>query len=64
MPVPPAPDVIEVSSTRVACDGGNGPAGHPRVWLQIDPEKGWVECGYRSIRVLDPDALRAFAHAG
>ena len=26
--------------------------------------RGWVECGYRSIRVLDPDALRAFAHAG
>ena len=23
-----------------------GGAGHPRVWLQIDPDKGWVECGY------------------
>jgi uncharacterized Zn-finger protein len=57
MPVPPAPEVIEVSSTRVACDGGNGPAGHPRVWLQIDPEKGWVECGYCDRRyVLKPGA--------
>jgi uncharacterized Zn-finger protein len=57
MPVPPAPEVIEVTSTRVACDGGNGPAGHPRVWLQIDPEKGWVECGYCDRRfVLKPGA--------
>ena len=45
MPVP-APEVIEVTSSRVACDGGGGAAGHPRVWLQIDPDKGFVECGY------------------
>jgi uncharacterized Zn-finger protein len=44
MPVP-EPEVIEVTRSRIACDG-NGPGGHPRVWLQIDPEKGWVECGY------------------
>jgi uncharacterized Zn-finger protein len=42
----PAPEVIEVDRTRVACDGGGGALGHPRVWLQIDPETGWVECGY------------------
>ena len=39
MPPTPAPEVIEVASTRVACDGGDGAAGHPRVWLQIDPER-------------------------
>jgi uncharacterized Zn-finger protein len=42
----PAPEVVEVTSTRIACDGGDGAAGHPRVWLQIDPSKGYVECGY------------------
>lgn len=45
MPVPP-PEEIEVTKTRIACDGGVGALGHPRVWLQIDPEVGYVECGY------------------
>jgi uncharacterized Zn-finger protein len=44
MPLAP-PETIEVTSTRVACDGG-GPLGHPRVWLEIDPKTGFVECGY------------------
>lgn len=53
----PAPEIIEVTSSRVACDGGGGPGGHPRVWLQIDPEKGHVECGYCDRRyVLKPGA--------
>jgi len=39
-----APEVIEVESYRIACDGGEG--GHPRVWLQIPTETGWVECPY------------------
>ncbi len=43
---PPPPEVIEVTTTRVACDGGGGSLGHPRVWLQIDPETRSVECGY------------------
>jgi uncharacterized Zn-finger protein len=42
----PAPEVVEVTSTRIACDGGGAADGHPRVWLQIDPTKGYVECGY------------------
>jgi uncharacterized Zn-finger protein len=59
MPLPPEPEVIEVSSTRIACDGG-GEAGHPRVWLQIDPDKGWVECGYCDKRyVLKPGSAAA-----
>lgn len=45
MPVP-EPEVIEVTKTRIACDGTGGSGGHPRVWLQIDPDKGFVECGY------------------
>lgn len=38
------PEVETVTTTRIACDGGT--LGHPRVWLQIDPAIGWVECGY------------------
>ncbi|SFP79919.1 Uncharacterized conserved protein, contains Zn-finger domain [Tranquillimonas alkanivorans] len=41
-----APEVEVVTSTRVACDGGEGALGHPRVWLQIPEDRGWVECGY------------------
>jgi uncharacterized Zn-finger protein len=41
-----APETEIVTSRRVACDGGEGALGHPRVWLSIPPDKGWVECGY------------------
>ncbi len=30
------PETIHVDSRTVACDGGDGPLGHPRVWLHID----------------------------
>ena len=40
-----APETEEVTTRRIACDGGGGALGHPRVWLQIGDE-GWVECGY------------------
>jgi len=39
-----APEVEEVTTTRIACDGGTG--GHPRVWLTIPADTGFVECGY------------------
>jgi len=40
------PEIVEVEETRVCCDGGEGPLGHPRVWLTIPPEKGHVDCPY------------------
>ena len=40
------PETEIVTTERVACDGGGGALGHPRVWLAIPAEKGWVECGY------------------
>ena len=42
----PPPETETVTTMRVACDGGEGALGHPRVWLSIDPKTGWVECGY------------------
>ena len=44
----PPPELLRVTTPRVACDGAGeiAPAlGHPRVWLQID-ETGYVDCGY------------------
>jgi len=40
------PETETVTKTRIACDGGIGALGHPRVWLSIDPKQGFVECPY------------------
>ncbi|MGV6849638.1 MAG: zinc-finger domain-containing protein [Marinibacterium sp.] len=45
MPIDP-PETKIVETTRVACDGGEGALGHPRVWLHIPEDRGWVECPY------------------
>ena len=47
----PAPETIRTPKTRIACDGtGDGLAdaalGHPRVWLEIDTDEGFADCGY------------------
>jgi len=42
-------ETIEVITTEVACDGGNGPLGHPRVYLHIDHDDGdKITCPYCS----------------
>jgi uncharacterized Zn-finger protein len=52
----PAPEVIEVRSGRIACDGVGGALGHPRVWLEMG-EAAFVECPYCDRRfVLARDA--------
>lgn len=40
-----APETIEVDSEIVACDGGGGALGHPRVYLNMHG-RGFIECGY------------------
>ena len=51
----PPPETEIVTTRRISCDGGEGALGHPRVWLTIDDDTGWVECGYCDKRfVLDP----------
>ncbi|MGK2286938.1 zinc-finger domain-containing protein [Pedomonas sp. V897] len=42
---PPPPEVIYIDTPQVACDGGEGPLGHPRVYLKVGAS-GKVECGY------------------
>jgi len=57
MPVE-APEVIEVDDTRVACDGGGGALGHPKVYLEMG-EEDFVECPYCDRRfVLRPGARK------
>ncbi len=53
----PAPETVTVTKRRVACDGDDAAGmGHPRVWLAISPETGFVDCGYCDKRfVMDPD---------
>ncbi len=40
-------EVIYVSTDAVACDGGGGALGHPRVFLNLSAE-GKIECPYCS----------------
>lgn len=41
-----AAGTIEAHDRSVACDGGDGPLGHPRVWLRIEDRE--VICPYCS----------------
>lgn len=54
-----APEVIEVTTRRVSCDGGGGALGHPRVYYTIGDED-FVVCGYcdRRYVYVDPDKPR------
>ena len=55
-------ETIEVDSPKVACDGGKGPLGHPRVYLNMG-DKGRVECPYCSrVYVLKADAKVSGGH--
>ena len=54
---PPLAETITVSDTTVACDGGGGALGHPRVFLTL--VDGRVVCPYCSrIFVLAPEPTR------
>ncbi len=44
MTIPP-PETEKVTTRTVSCDGGEGPLGHPRVFLNMGDD-GKVECPY------------------
>ena len=52
-------EVIETDDMIAACNGGGGPMGHPRVYLNLAPT-GHHECPYCSRQFVN----RALAHAG
>ena len=41
-------ETIHVAKTEIACDGGGGALGHPKVYLHIDHVQGRIICGYCS----------------
>jgi len=54
-------ETIHVNDRTVACDGGDGPLGHPRVFLRIVDDS--VVCPYCSrLYVLNPGAGHASGH--
>ena len=53
MPVE-APEIVEVTTSRVACDGGGGALGHPKVYLEMGDEN-FVECPYCDKRFVLKD---------
>ena len=56
------PEIIEVEDTVVACNGGGGALGHPRVFLNLETD-GFVDCPYCDRRfVLKAGAAKAGGH--
>ena len=44
-------ETIHVTEALIACDGGGGPLGHPRVWLTLGTD-GEIICPYSSLRYV------------
>jgi uncharacterized Zn-finger protein len=38
-------EIVTTTENRVACDGGDGPLGHPRVYLSL-VDKTAIDCPY------------------
>ncbi|MBV8704139.1 MAG: zinc-finger domain-containing protein [Acetobacteraceae bacterium] len=59
--IPTPTETIHVAERVVACDGGGGPLGHPRVFLRIEDQS--VVCPYCSrLFVLEEGAGHAAGH--
>ncbi len=59
IPYADPPEVIQVRSRRISCEGVGGALGHPRVYLEMG-EADFVECPYCDRRfVLAPHASGA-----
>jgi len=56
-------ETIEIDEMVAACNGGGGPLGHPRVYLNLAPA-GHVECPYCSRRFVNRRAAAADPHIG
>jgi uncharacterized Zn-finger protein len=50
-----------VTQTRVACNGGGGPSGHPKVYLNLGAE-GHVDCPYCGKRFVLKEGAASHAH--
>jgi len=60
--MPEPVETIKTTTSAVSCDGGGGALGHPRIYLQIKPQVGHIDCPYCGRRyVLDAAAAKASA---
>jgi len=58
----PKDDVVMVSQTRIACDGGGGALGHPKTYLDMGSDTQ-VRCKYcDKVFKLDPNAKQSGHH--
>jgi len=56
------PEIIEVDSREIACDGGGGALGHPRVFLNMGEKKA-IDCPYCGRQfALSADAPASAGH--
>src|SRR5690348_8434104 len=55
-------ETITVDTDRVACDGGGGALGHPKVYLNLGEERR-VECPYCSRLYVLAEGAKSGAHA-
>ncbi len=57
------PETVEVEQTVVACDGSDGPSGHPRVYLNMGA-RTQIDCPYcgRRFVLKEGAAHHAAAH--
>jgi uncharacterized Zn-finger protein len=54
-------EIIPVETTTVACDGGDGPLGHPRVYLTLSKD-GEIECPYCSRKYVLKEGAQVASH--
>ncbi|TAH35352.1 MAG: zinc-finger domain-containing protein [Alphaproteobacteria bacterium] len=55
-------ETVIVQSRKLNCDGGDGPLGHPRVFLNMGVHD-FIDCPYCSKKyILSPDAAHDGAH--
>lgn len=45
-------EIIEVTENEIACNGGNGSLGHPKIYLYIPKETGSITCPYCSKKYI------------
>jgi uncharacterized Zn-finger protein len=55
-------ETITVDTDRVACDGGGGPLGHPKVYLNLGKD-GRIECPYCSRIYVLREGAKPHEHA-
>lgn len=39
-------EIVQISTSSVACSGKEVPLDHPKVYLQINPKYGHIDCPY------------------